>query len=204
MAGERSRPYVVLFDPNAVGGLGTSAAVEPGAAQTFRGVASTSSTSGRLAPHAARSVADHVRRIAARSRVRVNAVYRSAVGGFSADLTPSQLRLVASDPAVAEVLPDAAVALDDGSVGRKTAGVVRSVSNPVWQVPAGVRRIGARSPLITNFTRRETQIDADVALLDTGVEPDHPDLNVVGGYNCTSRNHARWDDNYGQIGRAHV
>jgi subtilisin family serine protease len=74
---------------------------------------------------------------------------------------------------------------------------MRNVANPSWQVPAGVRRVGARTNAITSFTRRTTTVDADVAVLDTGIERDHPDLNVVGGYNCTGRNRNAWDDNDG-------
>ena len=36
-----------------------------------------------------------------------------------------------------------------------------------------------------------------MAILDTGIDRDHPDLNVVGGYNCTSANRDSWDDNDG-------
>src|SRR6185312_9310655 len=35
------------------------------------------------------------------------------------------------------------------------------------------------------------------ATLDTGVDPTHPDLNVAGGYNCTSSNTSAWADDNG-------
>jgi subtilisin len=46
-------------------------------------------------------------------------------------------------------------------------------------VPAGVRRIGA-----VNTTTAAPAADVSVAVLDTGVDLTHPDLNVVPGVNC--------------------
>ena len=36
-----------------------------------------------------------------------------------------------------------------------------------------------------------------MAIIDTGIQRDHPDLNVVGGYNCTGRDRNKWDDDEG-------
>ncbi len=47
------------------------------------------------------------------------------------------------------------------------------------------------------MTGNASRVNADVAIIDTGIERDHPDLNVVGGYNCTSRKRDKWDDNNG-------
>ena len=46
-------------------------------------------------------------------------------------------------------------------------------------VPAGVRRIGA-----VNTSTSAPAADVTVAVLDTGVDLAHPDLNVVAGTNC--------------------
>lgn len=197
MASELRQPYVVLFDPGAVGTPDTAGAtVDRGAIQPFGQLASATESRQHRQHLDQERVVNHVREIATRSRVQVKSVYSNAVGGFAADLTAAQLRAVSADPAVSAVIPDAAVQIDDGSVG-KEAGILRGVSNPLWQVPAGIRRVGARASRVTAFTQRATRIDADVAILDTGVERDHPDLNVVGGYNCTSPNHARWEDDDG-------
>jgi subtilisin family serine protease len=37
-------------------------------------------------------------------------------------------------------------------------------------------------------------VDADIAVIDTGIDRGHPDLNVVGGYNCTNANRDAWQD----------
>jgi subtilisin len=222
-AGEFTQPYVVLFDPAAVAAPDSEIDLTSQTGHDFRFLAAPAVEQARLAQiettfvapgltdslsgHAnvdSHRVISHVREISARNRVRINSVYANAVGGFAADLSASQLRAIARDPAVAQIIPDEAVQIDDGPDGMfdgkaagKTAGILRSVSRPVWSVPAGVRRVGARSTQVTAFTHRATRIDADVAILDTGVDRAHPDLNVVGGYNCTSRNHQKWDDTNG-------
>lgn len=64
--------------------------------------------------------------------------------------------------------------------------------NPTAQViPAGVRRINA----YTGQNRGTDWVDADVAVVDTGVDPTHPDLNVVGGVDCTGA--GDWTDGFG-------
>jgi subtilisin family serine protease len=42
-----------------------------------------------------------------------------------------------------------------------------------------------------------TEPGEPVAVLDTGIDRDHPDLNVAGGYNCTSRDRRAWGDRFG-------
>ncbi len=208
VAGEFTAPYVVLFDPAAVSVPDTTTDFTSDAVHSFRDLAapptlraaiaaaSPAVSSGGRTRVDSNRVASHVRAVAGRSRVRVNSVYAHAVGGFAADLTPGQLAAISADPSVEAVIPDLAVSIDDGSVVSEQS-IMRNVANPSWQVPAGVRRVGARTSAITTFTHRTTRVDADVAILDTGVERDHPDLNVVGGYNCTGRNRNAWDDNDG-------
>jgi subtilisin family serine protease len=220
-AGEFTQPYVVFFNPAAVAAAQSEIELTPQAGNAFRFLAASPAQQARIArgqtvfvaPDSIDSldsltggglvdsqrVINHVREISVRNRVRINSVYSNAVGGFAADLTPAQLRAISRNPAVAQVIPDAAVQLDDGADGTagKAAGILRSVSNPAWHVPAGVRRVGARSAQVAAFTHRSTRINADVAILDTGVDRNHPDLNVVGGYNCTTRNENKWDDTHG-------
>ena len=42
-------------------------------------------------------------------------------------------------------------------------------------------------------TATDQRVDADVAIVDTGISY-HPDLNVAGGYNCSTADHAAWRD----------
>ncbi|MEA2675871.1 MAG: in [Chloroflexota bacterium] len=207
-AGEMTAPYVVLFDPAAVSVPDDTTDFSADAVHSFRDLAaplavraatlaaSPAASSGRPTRVDPARVETHIRAVAGRNHVRVNSVYANAVGGFAASLNSAQLAAVRANPSVAAVVPDLAVSIDDGSVGSE-ASVMRNVVRPAWQVPAGVRRVGARTSAVQSFTHRTERVNADVAILDTGVDRDHPDLNVVGGYNCTNGNRSHWDDNNG-------
>lgn len=52
-------------------------------------------------------------------------------------------------------------------------------------LPTGVDRIEADQNAVANINGSDERVDADVAVIDTGVDLDHPDLNVVSGVDCT-------------------
>jgi subtilisin family serine protease len=106
--------------------------------------------------------------------------YRSAVKGFSAALSPGQVRQLREDPEVAYVSQDRAV---------RALGVVPLVAGEATP-PTGVRRMQAA----TSTTARQAA-DAAVAVVDTGVDLTHPDLNVSNGVNCVSPGSPAADDN---------
>jgi subtilisin len=137
-------------------------------------------------------VAQLVDQLTRRQGVSVSNVFDSALGGFSAHLNPAQVSALAADPSVASVTPDVAVTLSDGP---RAAEYVVSLADP--KVPAGIRRIGANQSDIANINGKDGRVDVDVAVIDTGIEASHPDLNVVGGYNCTSSNRDNWNDGNG-------
>ena len=115
--------------------------------------------------------------------------FRHAARGYAAELTPGQARAIGRQRGVMAVIPDSEVEL--------TAQVT----------PAGIRRVNTtRSPLThvdqTDVTAHRANVD--VAIIDTGIQPDHPDLRVLGGYDCTrpgttrERSVAyRWRDDHG-------
>jgi subtilisin len=99
---------------------------------------------------------------------RLNATFGSALNGFVATLPLLDLRALRSDPRVAYVRADRPVRLLDTSVPNGT--------------PTGVSRIGA---LPEKVAQRAGAPRAGVAILDTGIAA-HPDLNVVGGVDCSN------------------
>lgn len=108
--------------------------------------------------------------------IEAERVFRSALEGFSAELTRGQLQELRHDPEVAFVDRDGRVTALEASA---SAQAPLAPGEPV--PPNGIRRIGAA----TGSTAGEPS-DAGVAVLDTGVDLDHPDLNVADGTNCAS------------------
>jgi subtilisin family serine protease len=93
--------------------------------------------------------------------------YSHAVKGFAARLSAGQVESLRNDPAVAMVAPDRPVEATAYDVaGGET-------------VPTGIRRLGA----VQGSAARGAS-GASVAVIDTGVDLDNPDLNVSAGVNC--------------------
>jgi subtilisin family serine protease len=104
---------------------------------------------------------------AARFGLDVSAVYRSALRGYAATVPDASLRSLRADPRVAFVTPDGPIELLTQSL------------------PTGINRV--EGDLSTTRSGNGTgSVNASVAVIDTGIDRDHPDLNVVGGRNCST------------------
>ncbi len=111
--------------------------------------------------------------------IAADRTYKAALKGYAAKLTPRQLAEVSADPAVAFVAED---------------GIVRATDQTV---PKGVRRVDGLRNTTAHIDGSDDRVNADVAIFDTGIDRSHPDLNVAGGYNCSSTNRAAWGDGNG-------
>ncbi len=107
--------------------------------------------------------------------------YDRALQGFAATLSPAQVEALRHDPEVAFVSPDRPV---------QAQGLVPLAVGDT--PPAGVRRIESG----TADTTREAST-ANVAVIDTGIDLDHPDLNAVNGVNCVGSGLAEDDNGHG-------
>jgi subtilisin family serine protease len=116
---------------------------------------------------------------ARRIGVSVDRTFRNVVKGYAARLTDSQVASLRADPGVDAVVPDGVIRLEAQST------------------PRGVRRVFAPRNPISRIDGIDQRVDADVAIVDTGIDKDHGDLNVVGGVNCSSDNRSAWDDGNG-------
>jgi subtilisin family serine protease len=105
--------------------------------------------------------------------------YSHALKGFTAKLSPQQVRRLEADPRVAFVSQDREV---------HALGTVPLASGET--APTGVRRIEAATT-----TTAQQASSASVAVVDTGIDLAHPDLNAASGTNCVSPGSPAQDDN---------
>ena len=96
--------------------------------------------------------------------------YDQVIDGFAADLTDAQVAELERDPEVAYVVPNRPV---------RKSGVVAAVDPTT--VPPGIHRVTK-----TTSTGVRQAASGAVAVLDTGVDLEHPDLNVAAGKNCVT------------------
>jgi subtilisin len=95
-------------------------------------------------------------------------VYQHALKGMSAAVPAGRLAALEKDPRVAYVVED----------------MLRTIE--AQEIPTGITRIFADdNPNIGINGSDDWRVDVDVAVIDTGVDFQHPDLNVVGGVNCS-------------------
>jgi subtilisin len=119
-------------------------------------------------------------------------VYEHGFYGFSADLPPAAVWAVARSGLVKGIEPDRVV----------TIGLHE---NDFQTVPTGVRRVGTDENPVTGIADGPgPDLDIDIAIIDTGIQPDHPDLRVVGGYTSVRDPETDdcgtggpWDDDHG-------
>ncbi len=119
-------------------------------------------------------------------------IYTAALKGFSAGFSEQAAAALARDPRVDFVEPDRTVSL---------------FAHAGTATPTGIHR--AFAPGNSNLTINgvdDYRIDVDVAVIDTGIDFDHPDLNVVGRVDCSGGGPfggGTCDDNKGDDGNGH-
>jgi len=108
-------------------------------------------------------------------------VYSSALDGYAARMPAAVAGLVEADPRVAYVQVD------------------RKVSATAQTTPTGVDRADAELSPTAAIDGTDQRVDVDVAVIDTGVDLDHPDLNVnrAGAKNCALALSADDDNGHG-------
>jgi subtilisin len=98
-------------------------------------------------------------------------IYEHALKGFSVKVSPQAAAAIGSSPLVAYVERD----------------MPRSIH--AQTVPTGLGRIFApANPNLDIDGTDDVRVDVDVAVIDTGIDWQHPDLNIVGGINCAAGN----------------
>ncbi|CAN5540244.1 hypothetical protein BH23CHL2_BH23CHL2_09120 [soil metagenome] len=114
-------------------------------------------------------------RLTVQASLNVEHLYQHALIGFSAVIPDNQLDKVRNDPAVLSVMEDRVVTIQNDTS------------------PTGIRRSEADRNALSQIGTHTNPINVDVAVIDTGIDGDHPDLNVAGGVNCVP-GESSWED----------
>jgi subtilisin family serine protease len=99
--------------------------------------------------------------------LRVTHIFRHAIKGTAMVVPPGRLAALQRDPRVAYV--------EVNQVFHATAQTL----------PTGVNRINADIDLTAKINGVDDRVNADIAILDSGIDLTHPDLNLYRYTNCT-------------------
>ncbi|MGH2500413.1 MAG: S8 family serine peptidase [Candidatus Limnocylindria bacterium] len=125
--------------------------------------------------NATATASDH----AARYGADVSHIYTAALTGYAARVPAASRNGIARDARVAFINDD------------------RPVYATEQTLPTGVDRIDADLSSTKAGDGTGSVSGPAVAIIDTGIDSSHPELNVKGGYNCTNRNTSNWKDGNG-------
>lgn len=135
--------------------------------------------------------------IAQKHGLALGLVYKHALKGFSAKIPAQVLDKLESDARVSYVEQDQLVQAfilqpqhhqpghEEGQ--GKPAG---TTTQPAEVIPTGINRIDAERSI-------ERTVDVDIAIIDTGIDLKHPDLNVVRGVTCSGAGKPGGNDDNG-------
>ncbi len=118
----------------------------------------------------------------------ISHIYGTAVNGFSAVVPRGQLDNIASDPRVKYIEQDSIVYIFKKPSGTPGNGGNdgESTTQPPQVIPTGITRING--PV-------SGPVNVNVAVIDTGIDASHPDLNVIDGVNFAKGKN--WSDGNG-------
>ena len=127
--------------------------------------------------------------VAANYGIVTEQVFTEVANAFTANVTARQITLLEADVDVQQVTADGVA----GRIPRPRILLTRPEGGapppipgqPAQFITAAMRRVKAPLSVTASINGiDDRRVDADIAILDGGVDPYHPDLNVVGGVDC--------------------
>jgi len=116
--------------------------------------------------------------VANRHKVAPSCIYRRAVNGFACPMSEKKAKELAADPQILGVEPDRLILLDQQGQGRGWGNSGR-ITSPPQSLPTGVNRIDGDLNTTALIDGNDTRVNIDIAVIDTGIDLKHLDLNVV-------------------------
>lgn len=96
-------------------------------------------------------------------------IFRNAIYGFAANLSADQLAQLKDNPSVKAIEPDKRISLEmDSDWGEPSY-------EPRRKIPTGVARVEGD---LSKTARTPEGVNVDIAVIDSGINEKHPDLNV--------------------------
>ncbi len=118
--------------------------------------------------------------VGAFTRGNISHIYKSAIKGFAIRVPPGVGKAqILSRAGVIKVEPDLEIRLAS------------------QRIPTGIDRIDIDLNNTAKIDGIDERVDVDVAIIDTGIDGSHPDLNVFMGQNFTTGPSSNWDDDVG-------
>ncbi|OIO53136.1 hypothetical protein AUJ46_05750 [Candidatus Peregrinibacteria bacterium CG1_02_54_53] len=123
---------------------------------------------------------DRVDQVVRRHKVTKKTKHYGTLKGFAAQLNDAQAQALKIDPDVIVIQPDYVV-----EALKRPPRSSSSSAPSVQTLPTGVDRMDADLSSTAQIDNVDQTKDVDIAVIDTGVQKSHPDLNVVTQANFT-------------------
>jgi len=118
--------------------------------------------------------------VGAFTRGNISHIYKSAIKGFAIQMPPGIGKAkILSRAGIIKVEPDLEIRLAS------------------QRIPTGIDRVDIDLNNTAKIDGIDERVDVDVAILDTGIDANHPDLNVFMGQNFANGPSSKWDDGNG-------
>lgn len=131
---------------------------------------------------------------------KINGVYRDALKGYAATLPEDEVDELRRDPRVAFVTIDHKVRIVEEEVELETESN-EAIEISEATIPTGISRVFASTNKALDIDGKDDlRANVDVAVIDTGIDYEHPDLDVEGRTSCVT---GTCVDNSGKDGNSH-